>query len=412
MMKTLIALSLAFCLAYTCGGNSIVLVDGDDPSPPPSPPHSHSTPDQHTTTPPSDPNPTGTKKADISVPNDVRDKPNHLPHHGDDSPTHPQHVMGVSMADTDIALSPSTAQERGSASPTSKSGDGEGGEWDPESADALATATQLLDQLNKQLLDLGDQLERAELLHRNLAVLKAALQARVPLPNLMDEPSSDDASGESGFDLGRALEEGELEVALEELEELVHHHDNGVDFFGLGGAAALVACVKEELAPAQALWVLGSAVQNNAPAQQSALDAGILDAILPILTSSLAQEGGGMSKEELCGKRMAGDSVVKKAIYALGSLLRGSPDAQRRALEESDLGPILFSAGEHIVDVCGQGGVLETSMAGKLMSLVEDLGADDGGAPSVWVATSSPESRATACAISNTLFAPFCAHRV
>merc|ERR1711991_1106619 len=315
--------------------------------------------------------------------------------------------MGVSMADTDIALPPSTAQERGSASPTSNSG----GEWDPESADALATATQLLDQLNKQLLDLGDQLERAELLHRNLAVLKAALQARIPLPNLMDEPSSDDASGESGFDLGRALEEGELEVALEELEELVHH-DNGVDFFGLGGAAALVACVKEELAPAQALWVLGSAVQNNAPAQQSALDAGILDAILPILTSSLAQEGGGMSKEELCGKRMAGDSVVKKAIYALGSLLRGSPDAQRRALEESDLGPILFSAGEHIVDVCGQGGVLETSMAGKLMSLVEDLGADDGGAPSVWVATSSPESRATACAISNTLFAPFCAHRV
>merc|ERR1712065_93352 len=169
-----------------------------------------------------------------------------------------------------------------------------------------------------------------------------------------DEPRDDGRSGR-GFDLERELEEG---------EELVHHHDNGVDFFGLGGAVALVACVKEDLAPAQALWVLGSAVQNNAPAQQSALDAGILDAILPILTSSLAQEGGGMSKEELCGKRMAGDSVVKKAIYALGSLLRGSPDAQRRALEESDLGPTLFSAGERIVDVCGgKGGVLETSMA-------------------------------------------------
>ncbi|KDD72740.1 hypothetical protein H632_c2952p0, partial [Helicosporidium sp. ATCC 50920] len=148
----------------------------------------------------------------------------------------------------------------------------------------------LEEAMQSSVVDLGKRMQE----------LTALLSSRVP------QAQTEEISATSEAVL-------EMERALDELVEIVEHVDCATDLARIGGLPVLLSCLACPGAPslrAKAGEVLGTCVQNNAPAQDAFLAAGAGEALLPLLADSHA------------GART-------KALFALSCQLRNHAPSQR-----------------------------------------------------------------------------------
>ncbi|XP_046493114.1 nucleotide exchange factor Sil1 isoform X1 [Neodiprion pinetum] len=134
---------------------------------------------------------------------------------------------------------------------------------------------------------------------------------------------------------------------LGQLEYLVHDIDNGLEFTRFGGLMKVIhPCLNgtiEEI-KCEALHVLGAAVQSNPKVKEIALESEFVPIILRMLTKH------GTSK------------LMDRCIYALGSLVRNYPAAQKALLSHGGL--------EIFSQVLADGPI---SAQKRIMNLVNDL---------------------------------------
>ncbi|XP_070541506.1 nucleotide exchange factor SIL1-like [Ptychodera flava] len=109
----------------------------------------------------------------------------------------------------------------------------------------------------------------------------------------------------------------EKEAILSDLEYYVHQIDNARDFHTLGGLELIIKGLNdtEEVIRRDCAFVLGSAVQSNPAVQVQALEGGALQLLLRLMSTHQTV------------------AVKKKALYAISSLLRQFPFAQKKFLE-------------------------------------------------------------------------------
>lgn len=114
---------------------------------------------------------------------------------------------------------------------------------------------------------------------------------------------------------------------LEDLEFHVSRVINAQDFHSLGGLSAVVPLLNasHEGVRSHAAWVLGTTVKLNQDLQRGALDLGALSVLLQGVTSE------------------SSPAVASKFVYALGSVLRFSPDAQAMFVDLPQSRPALES---------------------------------------------------------------------
>ncbi|KAI0316470.1 armadillo-type protein, partial [Amylostereum chailletii] len=136
--------------------------------------------------------------------------------------------------------------------------------------------------------------------------------------------------------LDETLPEDARVSALDDMEMLVEHIDNASDLEKLKMweplRTLLVAPSSTDGIRLQALWVIGTAVQNNPAAQKACLSHDPLPAVLPLLSPSVRSA-----------------ALRSKAVYALSGLLKhnasavdqleqtGGWDVLRDALQDSDI---------------------------------------------------------------------------
>ena len=120
-------------------------------------------------------------------------------------------------------------------------------------------------------------------------------------------------------------------AALLNLEWLVQDVDNAGDFAFIGGIEHVVFL----LSPAtgaevrrHAAYVLGSAVKHVAKVQDAAVSFGALERLVAMLGEEGGRQRGG--EEEDDDDDATGSKALAKTVYALGALVRGSAEAQRR----------------------------------------------------------------------------------
>ncbi|GAB1599501.1 nucleotide exchange factor SIL1-like [Argonauta hians] len=113
-----------------------------------------------------------------------------------------------------------------------------------------------------------------------------------------------------------ALQEGDLQTILSELEFLLHQIDTAQLFAELGGLPLIVNLLNssDEDVRRDAALVLGSAMQSNPIVQSVAIEAGILQKLLPMISTEPSLV------------------VRKKCVYALSVLLRHNLHAQHHFL--------------------------------------------------------------------------------
>eukprot|EP00435_Cladocopium_sp_Y103_P046056 s1381_g13.t1 len=115
-----------------------------------------------------------------------------------------------------------------------------------------------------------------------------------------------------------SLPDSTLEAALEELEELLHQVDHAGNLNRMGGMKPLLEMAlgeeRGETIRSLALWVLGVAVQNNAPVQEELHSLGGV--------RSLAE------RLQLCGGQAASAQFCGKLLFCLSGLLKNSPVLQ------------------------------------------------------------------------------------
>uniref|UniRef100_A0A8D0ECM5 Nucleotide exchange factor SIL1 n=2 Tax=Salvator merianae TaxID=96440 RepID=A0A8D0ECM5_SALMN len=106
-------------------------------------------------------------------------------------------------------------------------------------------------------------------------------------------------------------------TALYDLEYYVHQVDNARDLLSLGGLQLLINGLNstEPLMKEYASFVLGAALSSNPRVQVAAIEGGVLQKLLVILATDQAQ------------------TVKKKALFALSSMLRHFPYAQQQFLK-------------------------------------------------------------------------------
>jgi len=104
--------------------------------------------------------------------------------------------------------------------------------------------------------------------------------------------------------------------ALEQLEDYAHQIDNAKDLETIGAVRVLIQLLNHSsnALVENSASVISAAVQNNPTAQIAALSHGALDSVLRLL-----------GRNE--------NSVKKKALFALSSLLRGCQEAQQKLLQ-------------------------------------------------------------------------------
>ncbi|XP_021375655.1 nucleotide exchange factor SIL1-like isoform X1 [Mizuhopecten yessoensis] len=104
---------------------------------------------------------------------------------------------------------------------------------------------------------------------------------------------------------------------LEDLEYYLHQIDNANVFCNLGGMTLLMKGLNDSLALTreQSAFVIGSAVQSNPAAQIKALEAGILPQLIRLLSTEPEAR------------------VLPRLLYALSSLIRHFPYAQKHLLD-------------------------------------------------------------------------------
>jgi len=134
------------------------------------------------------------------------------------------------------------------------------------------------------------------------------------------------------------------EAHLEELEDMCHQVDNAVDMATMGGLSVLSKIIKRpstpELLPAQclALWVLGTASQNNAKVKESVIKEGLVETIIQSISrnnvtssrvpaiSEEIENGNGTAHLQNQNEESSGNSTSRpgsvayfrrKALYAL-----------------------------------------------------------------------------------------------
>lgn len=120
----------------------------------------------------------------------------------------------------------------------------------------------------------------------------------------------------------KPAEPGHLAAVLTDLEYLVHHYDNAVEFARLRGFTTIVIpCLNstDNEVRAEALRLLGSAVQSNPKVQKAAVDEGCVTVLLKLLA-------------------LERDSFVRsRGIYAISCLLRSFPAAQLKFVQDGGI---------------------------------------------------------------------------
>ncbi|XP_033757521.1 nucleotide exchange factor SIL1-like [Pecten maximus] len=117
------------------------------------------------------------------------------------------------------------------------------------------------------------------------------------------------------------LDDTQKNDLLNDLEFYLHQIDNAQVFCNLGGMKLLMKGLNDSLALTreQSAFVIGSAVQSNPEVQIKALEAGILPQLIRLLSTETEVK------------------VLPRLLYAMSSLIRHFPHAQKRLL---DLGGI------------------------------------------------------------------------
>lgn len=114
-----------------------------------------------------------------------------------------------------------------------------------------------------------------------------------------------------------SLPDSTLQAPLEELEELLHQVDHAGNLNRMGGMKPLLEMAlgeeRGETTRSLALWVLGVAVQNNAPVQEELHRLGGVRSLAERL-----QLCGGQTSAQFCGK----------LLFCLSGLLKNSPVLQ------------------------------------------------------------------------------------
>ena len=116
-------------------------------------------------------------------------------------------------------------------------------------------------------------------------------------------------------------------ASLRNLEWLVADIDNAQDFAHIGGVETVVfllAPQRDARVRINAAWVLGTAAKHIAKVQDAAVSAGALERLMAMLERS----GGGGGGDG--GSEATTPQLHAKAMYALGTLVRGNAAAQRR----------------------------------------------------------------------------------
>jgi len=115
-----------------------------------------------------------------------------------------------------------------------------------------------------------------------------------------------------------SLPDSILEAALEELQELLHQVDHAGNLNRMGGMKPLLDMAlgeeRGETIRSLALWVLGVAVQNNAPVQEELHKLGGLTRLAERL--------------QLCNGQAASAQFCGKLLFCLSGLLKNSPVLQ------------------------------------------------------------------------------------
>ncbi|XP_071169000.1 nucleotide exchange factor SIL1-like [Mytilus edulis] len=116
------------------------------------------------------------------------------------------------------------------------------------------------------------------------------------------------------------------ETLLEDLEYHLHQYDNAVLFGDLGGISLLVKGLNHTDPTLRSLsaFVLGSAIQNNPKTQINAIESGALHQLI----RSLATD------PEI--------AVKKKVLYAISSIVRHFPFAQKKFFELGGLRSLMY----------------------------------------------------------------------
>mmetsp|Transcript_60015 Transcript_60015/g.140256 ORF Transcript_60015/g.140256 Transcript_60015/m.140256 type:complete len:370 (+) Transcript_60015:61-1170(+) len=121
-----------------------------------------------------------------------------------------------------------------------------------------------------------------------------------------------------------SVPESHLRAAMEELEELLHQIDHAGNLRRMGGMQPLLDLAlgdeREEETRTLALWALGVAVQNNAPAQKDLHELGGLQSLAAQLQLCRGAEAEGPSPP-----------YCAKLLFALSGLLKNAPYLQLAA---------------------------------------------------------------------------------
>ncbi|XP_060063594.1 nucleotide exchange factor SIL1-like [Ylistrum balloti] len=197
-----------------------------------------------------------------------------------------------------------------------KSGDREGMLNPNEKSFTPQQLKEALKEFKTTKLDEQDNTEREK------EVLKSFRKYEELKKELTDMNTEIKTDGEIVTDLFHRLNSTDLDGAqkkhlLDDLEFYLHQIDNAQIFCNLGGMKLLMKGLNDSLALTreQSAFVIGSAVQSNPEVQVKALEAGILPQLIRLLS---------MEPEE---------KVLPRILYALSSLIRHFPYAQKRLLD-------------------------------------------------------------------------------
>lgn len=138
-------------------------------------------------------------------------------------------------------------------------------------------------------------------------------------------------------------------VLLTELEYYVHQYDNAVDFTKAGGMTLALSALNStnEKVRTAAAFLLGSAMQSNPKVQVSAVENGVMQQLIHLLAIEPST------------------TLRLKVLYALSSLLRHFPYAQKKFLDLGGLSILTSFFGKDDADI------LKLQL--KAVTLVHDL---------------------------------------
>lgn len=228
-----------------------------------------------------------------------------------------------------------------------KSGDREGMVNPNQKSFTPQQLKEALKEFKTTKLDEQDNKEREK------EVLKTFRKYEDLKKELSDMNTNIKTDGEIVTDLFHKLNSTDLDSTqkknlLDDLEFYLHQIDNAQVFCNLGGMKLLMRGLNDSLAVTrgQSAFVIGSAVQSNPEVQVKALEAGILPQLIRMLSTETEEK------------------ILPRLLYAMSSLIRHFPYAQKRLL---DLGGLAALKGmsPHTKDL--------TSLHIKVITLLQDL---------------------------------------